>query len=126
MSLGPRTLRVTFASQEDFLREFNENLANGGVFVATEDALYVAHGDRCLVLDPATGELLSVVNGRCLPGLVLASAPPESSMDPLPLLRGKSLVGGRPAAFVCRQYACRNPTGDADELARLLGSGTEP
>jgi len=30
-------------------------------------------------------------------------------------------VDGRATAYVCRQFACRAPTSDPDELARQLG-----
>ena len=38
----------------------------------------------------------------------------------LPLLEGKSAVGGRAAAYVCRRYVCQAPTTDAQALERQL------
>ena len=38
---GPRKLRVEFSSPEEFLREYNSNLMNGGLFVSTMDAFDV-------------------------------------------------------------------------------------
>ena len=37
------------------------------------------------------------------------------------LLEGKGTLGGRPTAYVCRDYSCGNPTTDPRELARQLG-----
>ena len=73
--------------------------------------------------DPRTRTLLDVV-GRCYaPARVIASHDPARGESPLPLLRGKTLVDGRPAAYVCRNYACRVPTSDASALAAALGEG---
>jgi hypothetical protein len=44
----------------------------------------------------------------------------------LPLLEGRDLVDGRPAAYVCRAYACYLPVTDAagvhKEMERVLRS----
>jgi hypothetical protein len=61
--------------------------------------------------------LLRTVWDRFLPNRVLAGAPPGI---PSPLLEGKLARGGVATAFVCEGYACRAPTTDPKELARLL------
>jgi uncharacterized protein YyaL (SSP411 family) len=71
--------------------------------------------------DPATRALLDVVRGRHGLRPVVQVASPDTA--PAPLLRvlaGKRPVGGRPTAYVCRDYACRAPTTDPVELARQL------
>jgi uncharacterized protein YyaL (SSP411 family) len=70
--------------------------------------------------DAAGGDaepLLRAVWDRFLPNRVLAGAPPGIHS---PLLEGKLPRGGVPTAFVCEGYACRAPTTDPKELARLL------
>ncbi|MGI5402569.1 thioredoxin domain-containing protein [Streptomyces sp. CA-135486] len=53
------------------------------------------------------------------PGAVVAVGEPDS--EEFPLLRGRTLVDGSPAAYVCRNFACRMPTTDPAELAEQLG-----
>ncbi|WP_240957564.1 hypothetical protein, partial [Streptomyces barkulensis] len=38
------------------------------------------------------------------------------------LLRDRPLLEGRPAAYVCRHFACDAPTADPKRLARTVGA----
>lgn len=74
----------------------------------------------------ATQGLIREVWGRYLPNRVLAGTAPGESADnggrtSVPLLEGRSTVGGGPAAYVCERFACRRPVTRPDELAELLG-----
>jgi uncharacterized protein YyaL (SSP411 family) len=64
------------------------------------------------------GELLSVVRSRFRPHLVLAGGR-EGAATP-PLLKGRTALDGKPAAYVCEHFACRQPVTDAVELEALL------
>jgi uncharacterized protein len=44
----------------------------------------------------------------------------------VPLLAGRSMVDGRPAAYVCRDFACRRPVTDPEALAEALASVGDP
>jgi uncharacterized protein len=69
--------------------------------------------------DPATRRLLDTVDRGYQPFRVLASAPePEASA--VPLLRDRFALGGRPTAFVCRSFACRQPVHEPEALEALL------
>jgi uncharacterized protein YyaL (SSP411 family) len=46
------------------------------------------------------------------PNAVVAFGPAED----IPLLEGRTLVGGRPAVYACERFACRAPVTDASEL----------
>ncbi|HMI80697.1 MAG TPA: thioredoxin domain-containing protein, partial [Solirubrobacterales bacterium] len=64
------------------------------------------------------GELAAVVREQPRPHLVLAGGP-EGSAEP-PLLAGRTTVEGRPAAYVCENFACQLPVASSEELRRLL------
>src|SRR2546427_166273 len=48
------------------------------------------------------------------------NAVPCGSSEGIPLLQNREAVGGRPTAYVCRNYACELPVTDRDSLARQL------
>ena len=73
--------------------------------------------------DPATQALLRTVHGGCLPNKVLAGASPEAaraSGPSMPLLENRTLVDGKPTAYVCQNYVCQLPVTDPESLARQL------
>jgi uncharacterized protein YyaL (SSP411 family) len=57
-----------------------------------------------------------------VPHLVVGRHDPRNGESALPLLAGKRLVAGEPALFVCRDYACRQPTTRPDEVATLIAT----
>src|SRR5918998_3672111 len=68
------------------------------------------------IVGDETAELERVVRSRFRPHLVLAGGAP----DGVPLLQGREPVGGRPAAYVCENFACKMPVTEPGELERLL------
>jgi uncharacterized protein YyaL (SSP411 family) len=68
----------------------------------------------------ATRALLCAVRHRYLPARALAWLDPAAGQSDLPLLAGKTLSAGKPAAYVCRNYACDKPVTDAGELQKAL------
>ncbi|MFJ4720505.1 thioredoxin domain-containing protein [Streptomyces luteogriseus] len=52
------------------------------------------------------------------PGAVVAAGAPGS--DEFPLLADRPLVGGEPAAYVCRNFTCDAPTTEPDRLRTVL------
>jgi hypothetical protein len=71
--------------------------------------------------DPATQALFTVARKPYLPHTVLASKAPGAESI-LPLLEGRDLVQGQPAAYVCENYACQLPVTTPEALAKLLGA----
>ena len=78
----------------------------------------IGHSD-----DPTTTRLVEVVNDQFIPNKVLAQVDPNDVGDLeslIPLLEAKTLTDGGPAAYVCRNYACRQPVTTPDELRAQL------
>jgi uncharacterized protein YyaL (SSP411 family) len=65
------------------------------------------------------GELAAAVRSRLRPHLVLAGGP-EGTERP-ELMRARTAVAGRAAAYVCEQFACRAPVTEPADLEMALG-----
>jgi uncharacterized protein YyaL (SSP411 family) len=73
--------------------------------------------------DPATAALRRAALLSTAPGAVLAVGEPDGpAAAEVPLLADRPLVGGRPAAYVCRHFVCATPVTTAEELAVCLTS----
>src|SRR5262245_31682667 len=70
--------------------------------------------------DDATRALLAAAGSGYAPNRVLALRATEDARTSIPLLEDRALVQGRPAAYVCRGFACRLPVTDADALRDQL------
>jgi uncharacterized protein YyaL (SSP411 family) len=69
--------------------------------------------------DPATGQLVRVADRGYHPFRVLAFAGTTEGTA-VPLLRDRFTLNGRPTAFVCRSFACRQPVHEPEALEALL------
>ncbi|MFG2572629.1 thioredoxin domain-containing protein [Streptomyces sp. NPDC048481] len=69
--------------------------------------------------DPAARELHRTALLGTAPGAVVAFG--AAGGDEFPLLAGRPLVDGRPAAYVCRGFTCDAPTTDPRRLRDALG-----
>jgi uncharacterized protein len=63
-------------------------------------------------------ELRGAALGGYRPNAVFAFAPGPT--EAVPLLAGKTLLDGNPAAYVCERFACQRPVTTVDELQALL------
>jgi len=73
--------------------------------------------------DVATSALHHVALSATSPGAAVAVGEPGATQ--VPLLRDRPLVDGRPAAYVCRHFACTAPVTGPAELAALVGARAE-
>jgi uncharacterized protein len=72
--------------------------------------------------DERTTALQAAAAFGATPGAVLAVGEPGAAAPAVPLLAGRDLVDGQPAAYVCRDFACRLPVTTAPELLAQLSS----
>ena len=70
-----------------------------------------------------TRALERVVRGAFRPHLVLAGGDGSDSGG-VPLLEGRTPLGGRAAAYVCEGFTCKQPVSDPGELEALLTAST--
>ncbi len=68
--------------------------------------------------DPEAAELTALAWRSRPPGAVVVSGAPDK--PGVPLLANRPLVGGRPAAYVCRGMVCDRPATDAAQLLDTL------
>jgi hypothetical protein len=73
--------------------------------------------------DPRTAALEKVLAATFVAPRVIARGDGVNPAGGHPLLRGKGLVEGAPAVYICRNYACDLPVVDPEELTKKLGSG---
>jgi len=93
-----------------------------GQWLVAIDAL-LARGVEVAVVgdpaDPATRRLLGPARTGFRPHQVLAVGP-DPATSAVPLLQGRFALHGRPTAFVCREFSCRQPVDEPEALRALL------
>jgi uncharacterized protein len=72
---------------------------------------------RAALLAAPPGAVLAVGPGDGADG---DSADGEGAAAAIPLLAGRALAGGVPAAYVCRNFTCRLPVTDPEQLRAEL------
>jgi uncharacterized protein YyaL (SSP411 family) len=96
-----------------------------GQWLAAYDLLAGGRREVAIVGDPLAQEtlaLLDVVRGAFRPDTVVALQDPENPSN-VPLLEGRTAIDGRPTAYVCEGFVCRQPVTEAEELrVQLDGS----
>jgi uncharacterized protein YyaL (SSP411 family) len=72
--------------------------------------------------DPATAALIRAAREAAGPHDVIAAGDPADAdaVAAAPLLEGRPLVDGVPAAYVCKRFACQAPVTDPEALRALL------
>ena len=91
---------------------------------------FLLEGPTELALVGAAGEagfdaLRREIGSRYLPNRIVAHRDPAGGEARSPLLRGKTLVNGRAALYVCRDYACQQPVTDPAKVSEALASSRD-
>jgi uncharacterized protein YyaL (SSP411 family) len=83
---------------------------------------YVAPVREVAIVGPRdeANVLLRVVREELRPHLVLAASVGDELRDGVPLLEGRTPVGGHAAAYVCEHFVCAAPVSTPEELAAAL------
>jgi uncharacterized protein YyaL (SSP411 family) len=85
--------------------------------------LYCAPLTEVAIVGPSGEQrdaLVRVVREAHRPTVVLAVGPGDGSPTAVPLLEGRSVLDGRPAAYVCERFACLRPVSEPEQLRELL------
>ncbi|HET9897782.1 MAG TPA: thioredoxin domain-containing protein [Streptosporangiaceae bacterium] len=93
--------------------------------LAVTEALIAGPAEIAIVGPPdddRTASLHAAAAFGATPGAVIAIGPGGKDDAGLPLLTGRDLVNGQPAAFVCRDFTCRLPVTTPPELLAELRS----
>ena len=99
----------------------------GGMGLSAAEALLSGPAEIAIVGpddDPRTADLLRAALHLAPPGAVFAlgsgTAVSAAEATTVPLLAGRSLVSGAPAAYVCRGFTCLAPVTTLDALREAL------
>jgi uncharacterized protein YyaL (SSP411 family) len=89
---------------------------------------FLAVGPREIVIsgsasNSAVQGMLEEVRSTFLPQRVVVSTGPGDQTDLLPLADGKTPGPSGARAYVCRNYACREPADSREALRRILAAG---
>ncbi|MDR2986854.1 MAG: N-acylglucosamine 2-epimerase, partial [Nocardiopsaceae bacterium] len=76
---------------------------------------------RAAAIGATPGAVLALGGGADGPGDGVQGADGAGDGAAIPLLVGRALVQGKPAAYVCRNFTCRLPVTSAEELLATLG-----
>lgn len=92
-------------------------------FLSNVEALLSGFDEIVIVGDPAAEEtqaLLRAVYAQYRPNKLVAVRSPDAPESDNPLLSGRTMLDGKPTAYVCRDYVCQRPVTDPAALAEQL------
>ncbi len=124
LTMEPRYRERATQTLDAFARPMARNAEAYPWMVCALDDLLSGPRQIVLVGDPndaATQALRREVDRRFLPGTVVAYRDPRLPDAALaPIARGRPLVDGQPAAYVCRDFTCALPVTRPEALAGML------
>ncbi len=101
------------------LRRVAENYPHAAGHLLRAIDFHLADVREVALVGADSTALSAVVRSTLRPHLVLAGGP--EGTDRPELMRERTTIDGRAAAYVCERFACQRPVADPAELAVLLG-----
>lgn len=89
-----------------------------GASAAAAEALLGGPVEIAIVTDDPAHELVTTAIRLAPPGAVIVVG--EADKPGVPLLEGRSMIGGTPTAYVCRGFVCDRPVNTTVDLATVL------
>jgi len=116
----PRYQEVAAAALGTVAPIVGQHARFSGYAAATGEALLSGPYEIAIVTDddPAGDPLVATAYELAPPGAVVVVGRADASG--VPLLEGRSLVGGEPTAYVCRGFVCERPVTTVGELTAQL------
>ena len=99
-----------------------------GQMLCVADSFLAPLKEVAIVGDPTAQDsqaLLKSINGQFTPDVALALCNPEdieSAGKVIPLLAERKPLDGNATAYVCRQFVCKRPTTDPEQLRTLVAA----
>jgi hypothetical protein len=134
MKLGRLTMNQEFTEQggnvlETFSRQLEESPAYSSVMLEAL-SLWLEPAREIVIAGSAeaqdTRQMIELVRGKFLPDAVVIfhdSGQAGSAIEAIvPFVKSQVAIGGSATAYVCENYACKEPVHDVDDLARLLAA----
>nr|MBN1229730.1 thioredoxin domain-containing protein [Anaerolineae bacterium] len=96
-------------------------------YLAAQFEFMLGHPTEIVVVgSPSSAEAVALwdeLRRHYLPNAILVTYDPalQSTANQIPLIGGRNLVRGKPAAYVCHNYTCQKPALSPDELRKQLG-----
>jgi uncharacterized protein YyaL (SSP411 family) len=90
-----------------------------GYSSAVAEAVLAGPYEIAIVTDDPDAEMVSAAHRHAPPGSVIVVG--EADRPGVPLLAGRSAIGGQPTAYVCRGFVCDRPVTTVGDLVARLG-----
>jgi uncharacterized protein YyaL (SSP411 family) len=123
------TLRATAEQTLRLCRDFMEQAPQALSYMLSALDFYLGPTTQIAIIgakdDLRVQRFVQTIRGCFLPNKVIAVSEPDDAEGAalIPLVRGKSLVSGAPAVYLCQGSSCRAPITEGAELEKALRAG---
>jgi uncharacterized protein YyaL (SSP411 family) len=117
VTLGEKAIKAFYAEALKYPRAYTFFLLALDYFLSSPRQIVIAGSTE----DEITAGMLALISGRFLPttDVLLADNIAETA-ELLPHVAGKIPLYGRPAAYICENYACQPPIQEMEELHKKI------